>query len=205
MTTDLLSLDCHNRCEGIEYELCELWSVSSIQGVHRKWATLDRNVDVSIQWCGFGTGCIQDIQWISEQLAKMTNGRMTKWRDVTISLTSCHYIIPIVHYCHLLWFQCHLPFTFWTAILKSAVPHVSGIFPKPAGNLWISCIIPDRVQGTISCTVSLICTGTHHMCCTFLVVQYTWKFLSISFNGTVHTLHAILTMFKTQYLNELKW
>ena len=45
---------------------------------------------------------VKVIQPISEWLAKMANGRMVKWRDVTISLTACHYIIPIVQYCHLL-------------------------------------------------------------------------------------------------------
>ena len=42
------------------------------------------------------------VQQISERLAEMANGRMAKWRDVTISLTACHYVTPIVQYCHLL-------------------------------------------------------------------------------------------------------
>ena len=42
------------------------------------------------------------LQLISERLAKTTNGRTVKWRDVTISLTACHYITPIAQYCHLL-------------------------------------------------------------------------------------------------------
>ena len=41
------------------------------------------------------------VQSISEWLAKMANDRMTKWCDVTISLTACHYVTPIVQYCHL--------------------------------------------------------------------------------------------------------
>ena len=42
------------------------------------------------------------LQPISEWLVKMTNDRRAKWRDVTISLTACQYIISIVQYCHLL-------------------------------------------------------------------------------------------------------
>ena len=45
-------------------------------------------------------GC--SVQPISERLAKMANGRTIKWRDVTISLTACQHVTPIVQYCHLL-------------------------------------------------------------------------------------------------------
>ena len=38
------------------------------------------------------------------------HGRTTKWHDVTISFTVCHYVTPIVQYCHLLCrdASCHL-------------------------------------------------------------------------------------------------
>ena len=62
-------------------------------------------------------------QPISEWLAKLSNRRMAKWRDITISCTACHCTTSVPQYCQLLWHLtiCRLSFAFWPTILISAV------------------------------------------------------------------------------------